>query len=405
MKLRAMNACVVAIGGNPKAIMFLACAPNARATCLMFQKIKEGKPMIPIIDVEFQSLIPPLTKEEYVGLEASILKEGCRDALVLWKETLVDGHNRLAICQKHNLSYETKLVKFDDRDTAKIWILNNQLARRNLTLYQRAEIGLALEDIIKAQAKERQREGGLIKVPQNSAEAGETRDKLAKAAGVSHDTMARVKKIAEQAPEDVKAKLRTGEVSINQAYNEIKKAERREKIQQLSLSDSPMPYGEFDIIYADPPWQYEHIVSKSRAIENQYPTLTLEDIKALSVPVKENAVLFLWATAPKLDEALQVMKAWQFDYRTCAIWDKEVIGMGYWFRNQHELLLVGVKGVVSPPPENKRISSVFRSKREGHSQKPDFIYSIIENMFPNYLYLELFARNERPGWKSWGNEL
>ena len=68
--------------------------------------------MIPIIDVEFQSLIPPLTQEEYAGLEASILKEGCRDALVLWKETLVDGHNRLAVCQKHGLPYETRTLKF-----------------------------------------------------------------------------------------------------------------------------------------------------------------------------------------------------------------------------------------------------------------------------------------------------
>ena len=362
--------------------------------------------MIPIIDVEFQGLIPALTKEEYVGLEESILKEGCRDALVLWGETLIDGHNRLAICQRHSLPYETRSIKLKDRNEAKIWILNNQLARRNLTPYQRAEIVLALEDIFREQGKERQREGGIEKVPQKSAKAPiDTREELAKAAGVSHDTIAKVKRIVEKAPEAVKEKLRSGEVSINQAYNEIKKSERRDKVQQLALSNAPMPYGEFDIIYADPPWQYEYIVSNSRAVENQYPTLTLDNIKELSIPCGDNAVLFLWATAPKLDEALQVMRAWRFNYRTCAVWDKEVIGMGYWFRNQHELLLVGVRGDVAPPPENKRVSSVLRFKRQGHSQKPDFIYSMIEEMFPNYTYLELFARNERDGWRSWGNEV
>lgn len=77
--------------------------------------------------------------------------------------------------------------------------------------------------------------------------------------------------------------------------------------------------------------------------------MELEEIKTLSIPSADNAVLFLWATAPKLKEALEVMEAWGFEYRTNAVWDKEIIGMGYWFRGQHELLLVGVKGEFSPP--------------------------------------------------------
>src|SRR3990170_4080212 len=98
---------------------------------------------------------------------------------------------------------------------------------------------------------------------------------------------------------------------------------------------------QYDIIYADPPWRYEHPISNSRRIENQYPTMSLNEIKALNIPTKDNSVLFLWATAPKLEESLEVVKAWGFTYRTHLIWDKRTIGMGYWFRNQHELLLVG----------------------------------------------------------------
>ena len=237
--------------------------------------------MIPIIDVEFQSLIPPLTQEEYAGLEASILKEGCRDALVLWKETLVDGHNRLAVCQKHGLPYETRTLKFEGRDEAKIWILNNQLARRNLTPYQRAEIALALEGIFKAKGKERQREGGAEKVCLNSDKAPiDTKKELAKIAGVGHDTMARVKKIAEQAPEDVKAKLRTGEVSINQAYKDVIGKERQEEtakarieMAQAGLAIQPSDRWnvylgdintweaprQYDFIITDPPYPKEYL--------------------------------------------------------------------------------------------------------------------------------------------------
>lgn len=105
----------------------------------------------------------------------------------------------------------------------------------------------------------------------------------------------------------------------------------------------------YQVIYADPPWRYRHCSSKSRKIENQYPTMQINDIKSLKVPADDNCILYLWATAPKLNEAIEVMSSWGFDYRTCMVWDKEIIGMGYWFRGQHELLLVGVKGKMSPP--------------------------------------------------------
>ncbi|MGB9846678.1 MAG: MT-A70 family methyltransferase, partial [Desulfotomaculales bacterium] len=92
-------------------------------------------------------------------------------------------------------------------------------------------------------------------------------------------------------------------------------------------------------------------------------------------------------------------------YRTCAVWDKEVKGMGYWFRIQHELLLLGIKGDFPPPEVKNRFDSVIRSQREKHSKKPEIVYEMIEKMFPGRSYLELFARNTRPGWASWGNEV
>lgn len=163
----------------------------------------------------------------------------------------------------------------------------------------------------------------------------------------------------------------------------------------------------FTVIYADPPWRYNFSKSSSRRIENHYPTMDLVDIcnlpiKAITTP---NAVLYLWATAPKLLQAIEVLHTWGFTYKTQAVWDKQKIGMGYWFRGQHELLLVGTKGKVSPPNPSERIGSVIGQPRCKHSEKPDCIRDAISAAFPNVNKLELFARVNSSGWFAWGNEV
>ena len=163
--------------------------------------------------------------------------------------------------------------------------------------------------------------------------------------------------------------------------------------------------GPFSVIYADPPWRYDFSKSKSRDVENQYPTMTTEDLCALPIPAADDAVLYLWATAPKLEEALRVLKAWGFRYKTHAVWDKEIIGMGYWFRGQHELLLVGTRGNVKAPAQELRVSSVIRERRTVHSRKPERVQDMIERWFPDGPRIELFARRARPGWTVWGNEV
>ena len=173
------------------------------------------------------------------------------------------------------------------------------------------------------------------------------------------------------------------------------------------------PNGTFDVIQADRPWRYNFSRSKSRSIEAHYPSMNIKDIQALGsrIPAADNCVLFLWATMPKLPEALSVIEAWGFKLRTGILWNKMRIGMGYYVRSQCEELLVAEKGEMSPPVISENLDLdygvIIEVKRDNkHSKKAEVTYEIIEKLYPNRRYLELFARNEsiRSGWSYWGNE-
>jgi hypothetical protein len=166
------------------------------------------------------NLIPVLTPDEYQNLEKSIINEGCRDALILWDSTIVDGHNRYEICTKHNIEFKTIQKDFENIEYAKKWIIINHLSRRNLSNYQRSILALELEDFYRKEATNRMLSGGKID-PAYLNEGGETRDKVAKKAGVSHGTIDRVKKIKEKASDKIKEQLISGDISINQAYKAI----------------------------------------------------------------------------------------------------------------------------------------------------------------------------------------
>ena len=135
--------------------------------------------------------------------------------------------------------------------------------------------------------------------------------------------------------------------------------------------------------------------------------MSLPDICALPVAdlAAESCVLFLWTTAPCLEQAFEVLRAWGFKYKSSLVWDKEIMGMGHWVRGQHEHLLIASKGAPPLPPTESVPASVFRERRREHSRKPEASYRIIEAMYPAPPKIELFARQVRPGWDVWGNEV
>lgn len=184
-----------------------------------------------LIDDEFKNLIPPLTDEEYKGLEDSIVKEGCRDALILWGNTLIDGHNRYEICTKHNIPFKTVEHNFDSRQAVIEWIILNQFGRRNLPAHERARLALRLKPVIAERAKE-----NILAVQNNNNSSAfqksekqiNTAKEIAKVAGVSHDTIAKVETIENKAPEPVVMASRKGDISVNSAY-EVTKLEPQEQ--------------------------------------------------------------------------------------------------------------------------------------------------------------------------------
>lgn len=189
---------------------------------------------------------------------------------------------------------------------------------------------------------------------------------------------------------------------------EKREQRRAERIEIITHEPASLDcLGPFNVIYADPPWRYEYSISTSREIENQYPTMTLEDICSLPVASisADDSVLFLWATSPKLVEAINVIEAWGFTYRTCMVWIKDKIGMGYYARQQHELLLIAARGNLPTPEPANRPPSVLYGERNTHSYKPEETYEVIEKMYPEFNKVELFCRNPREGWFSWGNQV
>ena len=200
------------------------------------------------ISESLENVMPPLQEMELKLLEDSLLFEGCRDPLVVWNGVIVDGHNRYRICRENDIPFSFIEMEFKDESAAKLWIIRNQLARRNVPDFVRCELVLPLEDELKAEAEKRMLSGRkqqssdpVENLPRGS---GKTRDALAEMAGVSGRTFDKAKKIINGADEETKEKLRSGELSIHGAYTAMKTPKKDEpptQEQPTAPTEQPTP--------------------------------------------------------------------------------------------------------------------------------------------------------------------
>lgn len=367
---------------------------------------------------EFKKLIPALSVEEFKQLEQNCLAEGIREKIITWNGFIIDGHNRFEIATKHKLKFETENKEFDSDDDVKEWMILNQFGRRNLTLYQRGVLALQLEDVFQSKSQQGVRSDLFV----NSQKSNEnkklnTNKEISKISSVGQQSLARIKVIEAKAPEEVKAQLSTGEVSINQAYQEIKKEEKKavrielieQQIEDIQQGLLPELKGLFDVISVDPPWPYEgenksitSFDAVGRRVANPYPEMSIEDIKKIKMPLMDDAVVLLWTTHKFLPYAFEILKEWNLDYKATLVWNKEKIGMGAWFRMQCEFCIVGVKG--KPYWENTTFRDILNEPRREHSRKPDLFFEMIEKITMGRR-LEYFSREKRNGWEVFGNDI
>ena len=185
----------------------------------------------------------------------------------------------------------------------------------------------------------------------------------------------------------------------------------------LSQLFPPLPNGRFAIIYADPPWDYKGQLQHAGAGNSDtggavrhYPTVTLDTLKTLPVSdiAEDDCLLFLWATSPHLDQAIELGKAWGFEWATVAfVWDKQKVNPGFYTLSQCELCLVFKRGKIPQPRGARNIRQLVSAKRGPHSSKPEEVRNRIDKMFPAQQKIELFARPTtppNPKWSLWGLE-
>jgi DNA modification methylase len=369
---------------------------------------------------EFKNLIPPLTQEEFRQLEQNIIAEGIRENILTWQGIIIDGHNRYKIATKWGLEYETTSKHFKDEEAVKEWMILNQFGRRNLSNYQRSVLALELEEVFTKKAKENLSIAGSKYSPkeglQNSAKVTnvDTRKELSKVASVSHDTITRVKKIEEKADEETKAKLRTGEISINQVYTDIKKQEKREEQRTRVLSErnndnisteenikngdsleilETLPDESIDIVLTDPPYGisyisnrsiFEDTITKRGLMNDGKEAIELLDktCEILSRKAAKNSHLYFFCSWSVFSSFESIIGKY-FTIKTPIVWDKGNKGSGDLdndWGNQTEIVIFCTKG---KKLINKRLGNIINvprmhtSKMIHPTQKPEELLKTI----------------------------
>jgi N6-adenosine-specific RNA methylase IME4 len=171
-----------------------------------------------------------------------------------------------------------------------------------------------------------------------------------------------------------------------------------------------MPYSVF---YADPPWDYDGHTQHTNTAPvasavNHYPTMPLDELKAMPIEAisEPNALLFMWTSSPHLPQAIELMTAWGFEYKTIAfVWYKQKMNPGYYTLSQCEICIVGKRGKFPTPRGSRKERQFLSELRTAHSRKPAEIRNRITKMFPTQAKLELFAREPTEGWAVFGNQV
>lgn len=406
------------------------------------------------------NLFPLIEGKAFEDLVADIRKNGLRERIILLDGQLLDGRNRYRAAIAAGVFADTLdprsgpyFANLPQGVDPLAYVLSKNLSRRHLTESQRAMIAARIASLGVGRPAA-SAPGGGEETPAPPI-GGVSTASAAKALNVGERSIERAKTVQEHGAPELVAAVERGDAAVaaaeaiarlpqerqeeilaevarspdgKKAFARVAKVAHRERQETkknaravreeiLGRQQQRLPDARFGVILADPEWRFEPRSRASgldRAADNHYPTSALDVIKSRDVAsiAADDCVLFLWATAPMLPQALEVMAAWGFVYKTHRIWRKAenadaglVLGTGYWFRSAHELVLVGTRGAVPAPAMGTQYASIFDARPRKHSEKPDDIHEMIEALFPNLPKIELNARRRREGWEPWGFEV
>ena len=380
------------------------------------------------------SVFPLMSGEEYEGLIADIHRNGLREPISILNGQVIDGRNRYRACREAGV--EPRFQESNGHSSPVDFVLSMNLHRRHLTESQRAMVGARLRPLFEEEAKGRKFSGKQVDLSANLHQ-GRSSESAANLVNVSPRSIATATAVLKAGASELVQLVESGKVAVDQAgyltklpkreqkdiiakgkseigfaakrvQNQLKERRGEENFSKFHKKVQPLKeLGRYPVILADPPWGFEHCESLSRDPQGPYPLMNLQQILKFEVlnVCTPDTVLFLWSPSSKLSEAIRVIEAWGFSYRTCMVWAKPSIGAGYWVRQQHELLLIAKRGNPPVPAPRDRPPSLINAPRTDHSEKREEFYRIIEHMYPGLPKLELFARKPREGWEAWGNEV
>lgn len=385
-----------------------------------------------LIDKEFQALIPPLSAEEKQQLEANIVADGCRDPLVVWGNTLIDGHNRYEICTRLGLAFETVCKEFADRESVMDWMDANQLGRRNITpdqftlllgrRYNRAKKSIgSVNQYTVANGQNVHKQTTAEKL---AAEHG-VDEKTVRRAGQYADAIAIVEKavpgftqtvtaprqavikaaaIIEKSPEKAAAIL-SGDKSIADVRREEKREEIIDRLESVAAIEAKTTSGVFDVIVIDPPWAMQKIERDVRPnqAEFDYPTMSEGELGALEIPAADDCHVWVWTTHKFLPMTLRLLDAWGMKYVATFVWHKpggfQPIGLPQYNCEFAIYARIGTPEFV----DTKAFNTCFNAPRGGHSEKPEEFYDVVRRVTAGRR-LDMFNRRAIDGFEVWGKE-
>jgi N6-adenosine-specific RNA methylase IME4 len=204
-------------------------------------------------------------------------------------------------------------------------------------------------------------------------------------------------------------RLKRSQPSAKTVAKQQRRAEREATLAVATIKASAALGLElYGVLYVDPPWDflvYSRATGMDRHAANHYPVSSLAELAALKIPAAPDCVLYLWAPVAQLANALRLIEGWGFEYKSAHVWGKPGRGTGYWVRDNAELLLIATRGNVPAPAPGTQAPCLIEAPTGQHSEKPEVFAEMIERQWPNTPKLEMFARQPRPGWDVWGNEV